>query len=103
MFGVGAAVGGANRVCAGCSLCEALETKLRGVLDAASFQPGGELSRAVLVTREAGGEGGVSPEEVPRLGVEREGGAVSLLPPFSPRTTASKLARELEKILSDGG
>ena len=72
---------------------------MRGVLDAASFQPGGELSRAVLVTREAGGEGGVSADEVPRLGVER-GGVLRLLPPFSPRIPASKIARDLEALLS---
>ena len=73
---------------------------MRGVLDAASFQPGGELSRAVLVTREAGGEGVVSADEVPRVGVERAG-VLRLLPPFSPRTAASKIARELEALLGD--
>jgi len=92
---------------AGCSLCESLETKLRGVLDAASFQPGGALSRATLQARDW--RGGCGEEEVPRVGLitmlPAGGGRALLLPPLSPRLPASKLGRMLEAALleAEGG
>lgn len=89
---------------AGCSLCESLETKLRGVLDAASFQPGGALSRATLQARDW--RGGCGEEEVPRVALlPAGGGRALLLPPLSPRLPASKLGRMLEAALleAEGG